>query len=157
MKNPSLRFFKNKGIAYIALLCVLALMGLALAQAIPDLAHQRQHEKEAELLWIGEHYKKAIESYYQASPGSVKVYPKELSELLYDRRFFGIKRHLRRLYRDPMTGNIDWGVIKDKDGGIMAIYSQSTQPIIKETNFPPSLKYLEGGKQYRDWKFGVLN
>ena len=47
-------------------------------------------------------------------------------------------RHLRRLYRDPLTGSADWGVVKGPDGGVIGVYSQAPGKPLKQDGFPPA-------------------
>jgi type II secretory pathway pseudopilin PulG len=145
-----------RGMAYIGLLFTLMLMAIALTKMLPVLSQQSQREKEVELLWMGQQYQTAIRDYYSNSPGNIKQYPKELSELLEDRRFFGIKRHLKKPYRDPMT-NKEWGMIKTPEGGIKAVYSQSTEKPIKQANFPEGFERFNGKLHYSDWIFGDVS
>ena len=43
-------------------------------------------------------YERALRSYYNASPGSVKTLPANLDDLLADPRHLGVVRHLRKDY-----------------------------------------------------------
>jgi len=45
------------------------------------------------------------------------------------------RRHLRRLFIDPITGKADWGLVTAPEGGIMGIYSQSDREPQKRANF----------------------
>jgi len=69
----------------------------------------------------------AIGSYYERSPGTVKRYPEKLEYLVEDHRYLSVQRHLRRIYRDPITGTTNWGVVRAPDGGVMGVYSMSEQ------------------------------
>ena len=44
-------------------------------------------------------------------------------------------RHLRRLYRDPITGQDEWGLVEAPGGGVMGVYSRSEDEPIKSGNF----------------------
>jgi hypothetical protein len=55
--------------------------------------------------------------------------------LLEDRRYPTVRRHLRRLYVDPITGQQEWGLVKAPEGGIMGIYSLSDREPQKHANF----------------------
>jgi hypothetical protein len=76
-----------------------------------------------------------------------------LEDLLYDERQANPGRPLRKLYRDPITGSEDWGLVKNADGYIMGVYSLSRDVPIKRAGFPPELSNLSGAKYYSDWKF----
>jgi type II secretory pathway pseudopilin PulG len=73
-------------------------------------------------------YASAIKAYYNASPGTRKQYPESLEDLLLDKRQVTIKRHLRRLYADPMQPQVPastaWDVERDVSGRIQAVYSR---------------------------------
>jgi type II secretory pathway pseudopilin PulG len=146
---------KQPGVAYLAVLILIAGMGTALALA-GTLWHQaQQRAKEQELLFVGSQYLLAIRSYYHSSPGD-KGYPPNLDALLMDQRMVTIKRHLRRPYRDPLTNLVTWGVIKAPEGGIMGIYSLAPGQPIKRANFPPELGWAGGKSSYGDWQFTYL-
>jgi type II secretory pathway pseudopilin PulG len=112
-----------------------------------------QREKEAELLWVGTAYRQAIREYYEGTPGSSKVYPQKLSDLLYDGRQPTPGRPLRKLYRDPMDGNSNWGLVTDAGGRIMGVYSQAHGVPHKKGGFPPEYQNFSNASQYSDWKF----
>jgi hypothetical protein len=109
-------------------------------------------EKERELLYVGEQYRKAIELYYAQG----KQYPRELTQLLRDQRVPGVRRYLRKLYRDPMTAKGEWGLIKTPDGGIAGVYSLSEETPFKQANFKKSEATFTGKAKYSDWKFAYF-
>ena len=86
---------------------------------------------------MGQQYRSAIESYRLA--GGVNQYPRRLDDLLQDPRLPTIKRHLRRLYPDPITGQSTWGIVKAPDGGILGVFSLSTQEPLKTASRPAGL------------------
>ena len=73
--------------------------------------------------------------------------------LLIDDRATKIARPLRRLYRDPITASDEWGTVRDKDGGIMGIYSLSEAKPIKTAGFPNDLISFTGATRYSAWHF----
>jgi hypothetical protein len=107
-------------------------------------------EREAELLHVGEQYRKAIERYYLSGP---RQYPRALADLLRDPRKPGVERYLRRLYPEPVTGSDEWGIVKAPDGGVMGVHSRSEDKPIKVAGFPLLYQSFEGAKTYADWKF----
>jgi type II secretory pathway pseudopilin PulG len=107
-----------------------------------------QREKEAELLFRGNQYRLAIESYYRKG----QAYPKTLAELLQDKRYPMPVRHLRRLYRDPMTGE-DWALVEAPGGGIMGVYSASDAAPFQSAGFPLEIQHFTDAPRYRDWQF----
>ena len=141
---------KQRGFTYLTILFMLAIMtgGLALAGEVWNTSAMR--EKEAELLHVGNEYRKAIERYYLSGP---RQYPKSLSDLVKDPRQPGTVRHLRRLYPDPITGKDEWGLVKSADGGFAGVYSLSEAAPLKTAGFAVRNAAFEGKTKYADWHF----
>lgn len=114
------------GFTYIGVLLLVAFMGALLASTGEVWRTVRQREAERELRFIGEEFRRAIGRYYQSTPGPVKRFPPTLDDLLEDDRYPDTRRYLRRIYRDPLTLSLEWGLIKAPDDGIAGIYSLST-------------------------------
>jgi type II secretory pathway pseudopilin PulG len=144
---------RQAAFTYIGVLLAVALMGAALALTGRVWATAVQREKEKQLIFVGHEYRRAIGRYFERSPGGLKLYPRTLEELLLDKRYPFVLRHLRKLYADPMTGKTDWGLIKDPGGGIVGIYSLSDKAPFKLAGFRPDDASLENQKHYSDWKF----
>lgn len=144
------------GFTFIGILIIVAISGIALSGVgiVWHQTMQREHEKE--LLFIGDQYRAAISSYYESTPGGVKQYPRKLEDLLLDNRFPFVKRHIRRLYDDPMTNNQPWGLIKQQDY-IVGVYSLSQQQAIKKTGFPAIYESFKEVTTYNEWKFVAVN
>jgi type II secretory pathway pseudopilin PulG len=138
------------GFTYFTVLFILAIMagGLALIGEVWHTSSAR--EKEAELLHVGNEYRKAIERYYLSGP---RQYPKSLSDLVKDPRQPGTVRHLRRLYPDPITGKDEWGLVKSNDGGFAGVYSLSEGAPLKTAGFAVRDAAFEGKAKYSDWQF----
>lgn len=144
------------GLTYLALLFVIAIMGATLALGGVVWSTAQQREKERELLFVGAQFRQAIASYYHAAPGGVKRYPMEFTDLVKDPRFPGVRRHLRRVYADPMIGKAEWGVVRSFDGGIIGVHSLSEEAPIR-THFPADpYRDFSGKARYADWKFVYL-
>jgi hypothetical protein len=111
----------QRGFTYLILIIAIAILGVALAGIGALASASSRHQRMVELKWIGEQYRVAVGSYYESSPGSVKVFPKKLEELLIDSRYLTIRRHIRELYVDPLTGLADWREVHAPDGGIQGI------------------------------------
>lgn len=144
---------RQKGIGYLWAIFCLALLSLGLGHALELYSQSNQRLKEAELLHIGNLYRKAIKDYYWASPGTVKRYPSTLEDLLVDKRLLTTRRYIRKLYIDPVTGQSDWGILRARDGGIIGVYSSSALRPIKQTNFPPNYSDFSGARHYSEWRF----
>jgi type II secretory pathway pseudopilin PulG len=140
----------NRGFTYLTVLFIVAVItaGLALVGEVWETAAKR--EKEAELLFIGNEYRKAITRYYLAGKNQ---YPRSLEDLLKDPRQPGTVRYLRRSYLDPLTGKSDWGIVKAPDGGIAGVHSLSDQKPLKTGNFRLRDAGFESASTYADWKF----
>lgn len=141
------------GYSYIGVLLIIATIGLTLALASTLWSFAQQREKERELIFIGNQFRKAIGQYYERTPGMVKNYPMRLDELLQDNRYVTTQRYLRKIYKDPMTNQNDWGIINAPQGGIMGIFSKSAVKPIKQNGFQEINKSLEGQQHYHDWQF----
>jgi len=62
-------------------------------------------------------------------------------------------RHLRRLYRDPLTRGPEWGLVKSPDGFILGVHSLSQEPPIKSGGFAYRDRAFDGAATYADWQF----
>lgn len=142
-----------QGFTYIAVLVVVAVSGALLAAGSVVWSQQAQRERERELILIGNEFRRAIGLYYERSPGPAKHYPERLEELLRDDRYLSMQRYLRRIYRDPLTGKPEWGLIQAPTGGIMGVYSLSNERPIKTGGFDEADKGIEGAAKYSDWRF----
>ncbi len=113
-----------------------------------------KRENETQLLYAGDKIRKAIKSYYETPPiGFKKKFPEKLDDLLKDSRYNFVKRHLRKIYLDPVSKSYDWEIIKSSDNGISGIYSKSKETPLKKANFPKDYTHFENTKTYADWKF----
>ena len=143
-----------RGFTFLGLLIIVAIMGVGLL-AVGEVWHSaRQREKEQELLFVGNQFRRAISSYYRHAPAANKQqpYPTRLEDLLKDPHYLSTQRYLRKIYPDPISGSSEWGVVT-KNGGIYGVYSLSEEAPIKQGNFRPSEKYFEGKTKYSDWLF----
>lgn len=141
------------GFAYLWTLMLIAMLGAGLAAAGASYHFAMQRERERELLFIGREFREAIRSYYQSSGMvSQKEYPLRLEDLLKDPRQPGVKRHLRRIYRDPMTGKAEWGLVYVA-GRIVGIHSLSTKEPIKQDGFERDEQSFRNKMEYREWRF----
>lgn len=144
---------KSQGFTYLVLLFMVAMLGATLALTGHLWKKTMQQEKERELLFVGNQFRRAILLYYERTPSALKQYPNELSDLVKDNRYPSMQRYLRELYRDPVTGNIDWGIIKAPEGGIMGVYSLSTNAPQKTGNFSQQYAQFANSQKYADWQF----
>jgi type II secretory pathway pseudopilin PulG len=141
--------------AYLALLIVIAAMGGALATTGSLWQQVQQREKERDLLFVGLQFRRAIQQYYENSPGQ-KKYPPTLDALLLDERMPTIRRYLRRPFRDPLTNAREWGLVLAPQGGIIGVHSLAEGRPIKQENFPAELDWQGGKQRYVEWQFIYL-
>jgi type II secretory pathway pseudopilin PulG len=140
------------GVMLLALLIFLSILGLAVTKTSEVWSTSMHREREQELLFVGEQYRKAIERYYNASPGSNKVLPPSIEQLLQDDRFPKPQRHLRNPYPDPMAGGDGWGVLK-QGSRIIGLYSQSDKKPMKKSGFDVRYAEFSAAESYREWRF----
>ncbi len=100
----------ENGFVYLWALFSVMLAGVVMAGAAQLWQTKSQRQKEAELLFIGEEFRKAIMSYYNTGN---KQFPDSLEDLLKDDRSPNVKRHLRKIYVDPITNTTEWGLIDE--------------------------------------------
>lgn len=142
----------KEGFTYLSVLFMIMVMGLAAGVAGKYWSFEAKRQNEEELLFRGRQIMTAIERYYFASPGA-KSYPRSLEDLVNDKRHPVTKRHLRKIFTDPLTGDADWNMIKALDGGIMGVASSSEAEPIKKKDFPLELKGFDDRTSYGEWLF----
>jgi type II secretory pathway pseudopilin PulG len=144
------------GFAYIWLLFVVAFMGLGLSVGAELNATSQQRDKERELLSLGRQFRQAIARYYETQPSpnaaSQRQYPTSLEDLLQDSRSLAVKRHLRKIFIDPMTGKAEWGVYRS-GGRVVGVYSLSDKEPIKQDGFEADDIGFRGKAKYSQWVF----
>lgn len=143
----------ERGFTYIWILFTVALAGIVLAAAGQLWQTEARREKEVELMFVGEQFRQAIGSYYESSPGMPKRYPDSEEKLLFDDRFPIPKRHLRKIYFDPMTGRAEWGLIRKPGIGIVGVHSLSARKPFKRANFHERYATFADAVSYQDWAF----
>jgi type II secretory pathway pseudopilin PulG len=151
MDAPTAR--SEAGFTYIGILLAMALFGVALGATGDVWRTAAQREREQELLFVGSQFRNAFMSYYAATPAGQRRYPRVLEDLVEDSRFPVPRRHLRRVYADPMTGKPEWGLVDAPGGGIAGVHSRSEAKPLKTGNFAAQDVKFEGAEHYSDWKF----
>ena len=143
----------QKGSALLFVLVAVTIMGLLTGLAGSTWKTIAQRAKEEELLWRGNQFRQAIGAYYTGNnAGTQSVYPQTMEQLIRDPRAVATIRHLRKLYKDPMTGQ-DLVPIKDSLGRIQGVRSDSPLEPFKKSNFSEDNKDFEGKMAYSDWHF----
>ena len=116
----------ERGYAMAALLVALAIMAILMTIAMPVWRHEARREKEAELVFRGEQYARAIALFKFKNANIPNAVPPSIDFLVQN-------RFLRKKYKDPMT----------KDGEFVLIGGGSTQAGIN----PGAGASLPGGTQ----------
>lgn len=145
------------GFAYLLLLVAIALIGIATAAAVSLGAGAQRRSAERQLLTIGAEFQKALQSYAGAPANALASQvqgPRTLDDLLKDPRTPGVRRHLRRIYEDPLTGRSAWGTITNAEGRIVGIYSLAAGRPMKQKGFDAELASFEDADSYQQWVFG---
>ena len=143
------------GFTYLGLLILIAILLLATSTTLTLGSIAQRREAEQRLLEVGAAYRQAIASYLNSSPAGRRSYPASLAELLKDPRYPGVRRHLRHIYPDPITGKAEWGLVPAPGGGIMGIHSLSDARAIKIAEFEVENQLFEGKERYSEWVFVV--
>ena len=145
---------RQRGATYLLMLFAVAALGLGLAGFGTLWATQAQREREMELLFIGGEFARAISRYRAADPAGRGEGPRDLRDLLADPRQPFVLRHLRQLYRDPMTGAADW-IVEREGGQIVGIRSRSMRPALRSAGLPAwvSVGASAGEARHSDWLF----
>ena len=162
---PIGKFGHQAGFTYVGLLIAVVFVGLGAVGWARLLASADRADREAELLFVGRQFRQAIQSYVKAGPGQ---YPSTLEDLVRDPRTPAIRRHLRRVFVDPITNKAEWGLVAAPEGGIMGVYSLSPRTPMKRANVDPDVTLpaaIQGASSpeavtqpateysYQDWKF----
>jgi type II secretory pathway pseudopilin PulG len=141
--------------ALLLLLIAVAVIGLASATVVQVGAQVSRRDAEEELVNVGQEFQRAIRSYVDSTPGQAVLGPRSLHELLKDPRVPGLRRHLRGIPVDPMTGRFEWGLAKSPDGQIIGVFSLAEGTPIRQTGFEPPFAHLNEARTYQGWVFGV--
>lgn len=96
------RRVNDRGYAMAALLVTLGVMAVLMGAALPVWRHQAQREKEAELVFRGEQYARAV-GLYQRKMGPGTVAPS--IDVLVQQKF------LRKKYKDPMVPDGEFQIV----------------------------------------------
>ena len=142
------------GFAFLWVLAAVAMVGMLLASGSEMVSIQQRRDRELELLSVGRQFRTALQQYHDAvASGSAPQYPASLDDLLLDRRGGGpVRRYLRKIYADPITGSRDWGLVRI-GGAIVAVYSKSEIRPLKQRGFEAEEQGFNDATSYRAWTF----
>jgi type II secretory pathway pseudopilin PulG len=146
---------RQAGFTYLGLIIFVAIVGLVGAATLKVGSLLQRAAAEEELLEIGAAYSAALDSYAAATPRGATPYPPSIKELLKDPRFPGVRRHLRKVFVDPLTGKAEWGIeyLGGGEVGIVAIHSLSEAQPLKIANFDSRFRGLDGKEKISAWRF----
>jgi type II secretory pathway pseudopilin PulG len=147
---------REGGFTYLGLIIFVTIIGLVGAATLKADSLLRRAAAEDELLDIGAAFSAALQSYAAATPQGQPTQPPSLNELLKDPRVPGVRRHLRKIFIDPLTGKAEWGIVYAADhAGVLAVYSLSGAQPLKIANFDARFQNFENKEHISDWKFSA--
>lgn len=155
----------ERGVTFVVVLVMVVILGLSAGIAGSTWRTIVQRAKEEELLFRGDQYRRAIESYYRvAHAGAQGMYPRSLDDLVKDPRSLQTLRHIRKLYEDPIGGG-EWEIIREGGtvsgtvqasggtAGIIGVRSRSALEPFKKDGFSRVYDDFKEAEQYSDWQF----
>jgi type II secretory pathway pseudopilin PulG len=145
---------RQGGFTYLGLIILVTVIGMVGAATLKIGALMQRAQAEEELLDIGAAFSAALQSYAAATPAGQPLQPPSLQELLKDPRTPALRRHLRKIFVDPVTGSTEWGIVYVTDRlGVVAVHSLSSARPLKIGNFDARFTGFEGKLHLSDWKF----
>ncbi len=145
---------RQAGFTYLGLIIFVFIIGMVGAATLKIGSLLQRAHAEQELLEIGAQFSAALDSYAKATPRGQPPQPLSLQELLRDTRFPSPRRHLRRIFVDPVSGKAEWGLVRAGEGGrILGVHSLSQAAPLKLANFDKRFSGFENRERISDWKF----
>lgn len=146
---------RQAGFTYLGLIIFVFIIGLVGAATLKIGSLLQRAAAEEDLLDIGAAFSAALDSYAAATPRGASPYPPSLKELLKDPRVPGVRRHLRKIFVDPLTGKAEWGLVFLGEGtaGVVAVHSLSTAKPLKVANFDSRFAGLDNADTISAWRF----
>ena len=147
---------RQRGFTYLGLIILVAILALVGAAGLKMGSLLQRQAAEQELLDIGAQFSDALYSYAAATPPGQPQQPPSLAALLRDPRFPQVRRHLRKLFTDPVTGRAEWGLLyQPGSNGIIGVHSLSPAAPLKVGNFEARFTGFEGRAHLSEWHFMV--
>ena len=145
---------RARGFTYLGLMILITIIGLVGAASVKMGSLLQRAAAEEELLEIGAQFSQALSSYAAATPPGMLQQPPNLQALLKDNRSPNPRRHLRKIFVDPVTGKAEWGVLYfGEKVGVIGVYSLSTRRPLKIANFDSRFVNMDNRDRISDWKF----
>lgn len=145
---------RQAGFTYLGLIIFVFILGMVGAATLKIGSLLQRAHAEQELLEIGHQFSTALRTYAEATPRGQPPQPMTLQELLRDTRFPNPRRHLRKIFVDPVSGKAEWGLVRAGEGGrILGVHSLSQATPLKLANFDKRFPGFENREHIADWKF----
>jgi hypothetical protein len=145
----------QRGVAYFWALLMVLFITLGLGRLLDNAIKGSQRSREQDLLYVGNLYRQAIQQYSESTPAGTRPYPDTLADLLRDPRYPVVRRYLRRLYPDPITGQ-DFEPVIAPEGGIRGVRSPSSKQPLKTAGFREDQIRFATARRYREWEFSYV-
>ncbi|MFN0184510.1 MAG: type II secretion system protein [Aquabacterium sp.] len=126
----------GRGYTYLWLLIVVAVSAAGMSVLLQSWQDNAWRERERESMARARQIADAIGRYRRATGNGAG--PRDLEDLLEDRRTSPSVRHLRRPWVDPLTGRNDWVLLRDSEGGLLAVASRSDRPAAIRRGLDPA-------------------
>jgi type II secretory pathway pseudopilin PulG len=111
---------------YLGLMILVAILALATSATLTLGSIAQRREAEQRLLEVGDRLSPGNHQLREQQPGgSTAATPLRSPICSRIPRYPGVRRHLRRLYPDPISGSNEWGLVAAPGGGIMG----DSQPV----------------------------
>jgi type II secretory pathway pseudopilin PulG len=105
---------EQAGFTLASLLVVLTIMAIVIAYSVPSMWSQIMHrERDRQTIWVMKQYARSIEE-YQRKRGSL---PASLEQLKEQQK----PRILRQLYKNPLSGELDWILVPAGQGAMRPV------------------------------------
>lgn len=160
-----MRLSSQRGMTLFTVLFAIIVIGLMLGLAGQTWSQVMQREREEELFFRGDQFRRAIASYYATGHGGAQGnYPRSLEDLLEDPRSLQPKRHLRKRYLDPFSngefelisagGNVEGeSAAAQSLGRIKGVRSNSPLTPFRQDGFKEEYATFKGATAYSKWEF----
>lgn len=132
MQRRRQRIRNQRGYAYMLVMFLLALLIVSTMSAVPNVLIQGRREREEEMIWRGNQYKRAIRLYVSHRTNASHRLPTSLEDLTKGK--LGV-HFLRQAYKDPMN---------KKDGSWRLIYVGPLGQLIGSTRPHPQNLIIPG-------------
>ncbi|HXM98169.1 MAG TPA: hypothetical protein VN982_06810 [Candidatus Dormibacteraeota bacterium] len=132
MQRPRQPIRNQRGYAYMLVMFLLALLIVSTMSAVPNVLIQGRREREEEMIWRGNQYKRAIRLYVSHRTNASHRLPTSLEDLTKGKP--GV-HFLRQAYKDPMN---------KKDGSWRLIYVGPSGQLIGSTRPHPQNLIIPG-------------